>query len=533
MLKKDPTSKYKNKLVNILRSWNTAKKISPQLYRKIYPTSEQIPKFYGLPKIHKKDTPLKPIVSSIGCISYPAAKFLSSVLNPLKGKTKHSIKNSEDFVKKIEGLEIPPPRVLVSYDVSALFTSIPIEEAIRVIHKRLSEDETLPDRCELDVEQIMTLLRFCLETTYFVCNGVFYRQVQGAPMGSPVSPAVADLMMEEFEERALQNPPVVPSVWFRYVDDTFTVLPQNRIEEFTNYLNSQNRSIQFTIEEEEDCKLAFLDTCIERLEDGSLKVNVYRKPTHTDQYLNWESNHHLEHKRSVVRTLLRRAEHLVTDEEDRRKEISHVKRVLKINGYKPWAFKIPPKKNKEPTEPSESTSKKFPVKLPYIKGASEAVQRVLKNHGIPSFHKPFNTIRNLLVRPKDKNDPKKTCGIIYNISCPSCKETYIGETGRNLETRLKEHLDPKSSQSAVQIHTQSTGHLFNQDSAKIIGREDNKHRRKILEAIEIHKHQPQLNLNQGKSIPRHSSNCCLTGIPPVRRSANVTSLRKARRSHFC
>jgi len=191
----------------------------------------------------------------------------------------------------------------------------------------------------------------------------------------------------------------------------------------------------------------------------------------------------------------------VTDEEDRRKEISHVKRVLKINGYKPWAFKIPPKKNKEPTEPSESTSKKFPVKLPYIKGASEAVQRVFKNHGIPSFHKPFNTIRNLLVRPKDKNDPKKTCGIIYNISCPSCKETYIGETGRNLETRLKEHLDPKSSQSAVQIHTQSTGHLFNQDSAKIIGREDSKHRRKILEAIEIHKHQPQLNLNQGKSIP--------------------------------
>ena len=165
----------------------------------------------------------------------------------------------------------------------------------------------------------------------------------------------------------------MPSVWFRYVDDTFTVLPQNRIDEFTNYLNSQNRSIQFTIEGEENRKLAFLDTCIERREDGSLKVTVYRKPTHTDQYLNWELNHHLEHKRSVVRTLLRRAEHLVTDEEDRKKETSHVKKVLRINGYKPWAFKIPPKKTKEPTEPSESTSRKFPVKLPYIKGASEAI----------------------------------------------------------------------------------------------------------------------------------------------------------------
>ena len=63
-------------------------------------------------------------------------------------------------MKKIKDLEIPPPRVLVSYDVSALFTSIPIEEAIRVIHKRLSEDETLPHRCELDVEQVMMILRF-------------------------------------------------------------------------------------------------------------------------------------------------------------------------------------------------------------------------------------------------------------------------------------------------------------------------------------------------------------------------------------
>ncbi len=155
-------------------------------------------------------------------------------------------------------------------------------------------------------------------------------------MGLPVSPSVADLMMDEFEERDLQNPPVVPSVWFRYADDTFMVLLQNRIEEFTNYLNSQNRS-QFTIEEEENCKLAFLDTCIERREDGSLKVTLYWKPTHNDQYLNWESYHRLEHKRSVVQTLLRRAEHLVTDEEDRRKETSHVKRVFRINGYKPWA----------------------------------------------------------------------------------------------------------------------------------------------------------------------------------------------------
>jgi len=420
----------------------------------------------------------------------------------LKGKTKHSIKNSEDFVNKIRELEIPPPRVLVSYDVSALFTSNPIEEAILVIRRRLTEDETLPDRCELDVEQIITILKFCLETTYLVSNGVFYRQIQGAPMGYPVSPAVTDLVMEDFEQRALKNPPVNPSVWFRYVDDTFTVLPQNQIEEFSTYLNSLSQSIQFTIEGETDQKLAFLDTHIERKQDGSLKTSVYRKPTHTDQYLNWDSNHHLEHKRSVVRTLLRRAEHLVTEEEDRVKEVKHVKQVLKVNGYKPWAFKVPSKKRtEEPSETSDNTVKKFPVRIPYVKGTSETVQRILKKHGVPSFHKPFNTLRSLLVRPKDKDDPKKMCGVLYDISCPSCHETYIGETGRNLQTRLKEHLDPHSTQSAIQIHTEKTGHRFSDQSAKVIGREDQPFRRKILEAIKIYTHRPKLNLNQGRSIP--------------------------------
>ena len=97
-LKKDPTTAYKNKLINTLKNWKKEGRISQALYRQIYPTSDQPPKFYGLPKIHKPEMPLRPIVSGNGSVTEPCAKHLAKILNSVKGKNPHSIKNSQDFV---------------------------------------------------------------------------------------------------------------------------------------------------------------------------------------------------------------------------------------------------------------------------------------------------------------------------------------------------------------------------------------------------------------------------------------------------
>ena len=100
--------------------------------------------------------------------------------------TQAGVGPSAQFVKKIKELEVPPGRKMVSFDVTALFMSIPVTEAVSVIKDRLNQDTTLKDRCELSVNQIITLLEICLNTTYFIYDGVFYKQ-KGAAMGSPVS----------------------------------------------------------------------------------------------------------------------------------------------------------------------------------------------------------------------------------------------------------------------------------------------------------------------------------------------------------
>ena len=207
---KDPTNKIKAQLINKLRRIKKGRKLEEGTYRTMYPTGCIPPKFYGLPKIHKTGTPLRPIVSSRGSVTYGVAKVLSKVIQLLVGKFPHHIQSTSDFVSKAKGFILQPGECLLSYDVTSLFTSVPIDPALNVIKDLLEKDEKLNDRTVLSVQDIIELLGFCLHNTYFSFQNKFYEQVEGAPMGSPVSPIVANLYMESFERKAIAsaiNPP--------------------------------------------------------------------------------------------------------------------------------------------------------------------------------------------------------------------------------------------------------------------------------------------------------------------------------------
>ena len=166
--------------------------------------------------------------------------------------------------------------------MSALFTSVPIDPALNIIKDLLDKDNTLKERTVMEVGDIILLLEFCLKNTYFSFQGQFYEQVEGAAMGSPVSPIVANLYMEYLEQKALST---VPHPQVSGADMWMTPLlstrkPINKVS--CNTLTSVDPAIRFTVEDnKEDGSIPFLDTIVKPGVDGSLSITVYRKPTHT------------------------------------------------------------------------------------------------------------------------------------------------------------------------------------------------------------------------------------------------------------
>ena len=217
----------------------------------------------GCPKYTKLVFPLKPIISSRGSATYETAKELAKIIKPMVERSPHYVQNNKDFLDSIKNIKIQPDECIMSYDVSALFTFIPIEPAIKIIQKHLEDDKDLSNRTSMTVNHIICLLDFCLKNIYFSLQGRFYEQTEGAAMGSPISPLVANLFIEDLEVQAIRTSPTPPTLWKRFVDDTFTIIKKINRDSFLQHLNSIHPNIKFTCEEvREDGSMPFLDILI-------------------------------------------------------------------------------------------------------------------------------------------------------------------------------------------------------------------------------------------------------------------------------
>ncbi|XP_047020588.1 uncharacterized protein LOC124630667, partial [Helicoverpa zea] len=195
-VKTDPTTKTLKSTSDLIKKYSETLNLDVKY---LVPSCAKPPKLYGLPKIHKPNAPLRPIVSQIDSPTYRLAQHLAKVLSPLRGNTAAYVKDSYHFVSEIKHLQLADNETMVSFDVQSLFTCLPVEDCIKIVSKKLAENNMPTEYAEL--------LKHCLTSGYLLWNNHFYTQVDGVAMGSPVSPIVADIFMEDFEERALQSAP--------------------------------------------------------------------------------------------------------------------------------------------------------------------------------------------------------------------------------------------------------------------------------------------------------------------------------------
>nr|VZI15558.1 unnamed protein product [Spirometra erinaceieuropaei] len=410
-------------LEKTLTDMQSNKAISKSVRLTSKPTDAAPARFYGLPKVHKPGLPLRPIVSLRGTPTYNLAKWLFRKLRSLTSNAATTVCSAAQFLERLKGIRLSEDEVMVSFDVTALFTLIPQCLAVQTVSELL---ECKYDETEESVKRthLIQLLKFCLKT-FFTFDGRVYEQTKGTPMGSPLSGFIAEAVLQKVETEVFET--YRPKFWARYVDDTFVIIKREMVQTFHNVLNSVSPDIQFTMEAESNNELPFLDVLVHRNPNGHLKTTVYRKAANTRQILSYHSKHPLSHKRSCVRTLYKRADTHCSEPDDKRSELRHLQRLFMANGY-PRNFI---ERNRQPV-PSRSPVTERPKvwrALPYIDGVSEAVSRLLRALGIGIAHRPESTIRHVVMRPKTPLPPGKTTNVIYRIQCSSCEMNYIGETG--------------------------------------------------------------------------------------------------------
>ena len=339
LLKKDPTTKIKTKTLKQLKVLNDNEFTDNKLYYYLKPTDSPAPRFYGQPKIHKPGVPIRPTVSYSGFPKYNLNKYIANILKAYVKDENNNAKNFTSFSNYIRNAPVEDDEIMVSFHVTSLYTNIPIIDTLNIIKDYVNNDDQFTRKTAIHQDKFLDLVHLVLTTTWYTFNSQFYQKTDGVAMGGPASSATAEIYMQAYECTAITtalHPTTAlypPKVWERFVDDVYSILKRTHLENFFHHINNLHQNIRFTMEEESNGELAFLDTLLKR-NNGEISVLVYKKPTRTDQYLHYSSHHQTSCKESGFSSLFNRAHSIITNKDDLHKENARIKQVLKENGYR-------------------------------------------------------------------------------------------------------------------------------------------------------------------------------------------------------
>ena len=233
---------------------------------------------------------------------------------------------------------VPDGYTLVSFDVTSLFTKVPLDYTIEIILRKIYEDNLI--KTKLDRQEMKNLLYLCTKGLHFSFNGQMYKQVNGVVMGNPLGPVLANIFMVDLENKVVPTLSSSLTKWLRYVDDTIALVTDDEIASVLNHLNTFHEDIRFTHETEENGKIPFLDVLVRRNDNNTISLNVYRKKTCSNIYIHWKSFAPRTWKIGTLEGMIRRAYIICTDKSELKLELSYITDVFKnTNGYPAYIIK--------------------------------------------------------------------------------------------------------------------------------------------------------------------------------------------------
>ena len=455
---KHPAFKEEERVKNKLKELKDQGKIDDTTFNKMVPIaglSSNPPRLYGLAKVHKASIPVRPVLSMPGSVYHPIANVVTEWLKVVpECQINTSTKKIADSLKSVR---LDDDEVMVSFDVASLYTNVPVREAIDVCADLLySGKHELPP---VDKGTFKELLELCTCNFVMKTHDGFYRQIDGLAMGSPPAPPIANGWLSTFDNRIKGDAKLCD----RYMDDIIRSIKAAEVRRKLDELNSLHSSLKFTIEEEVDRCIPFLDMLISR-EDGLLSCTWYSKPTDTGLLMNYHSLAPRRYKRSVVAGFVHRIYRACSSWENFHTSLEKAKYILEQNQYPPDFYEPVIQKAlekvlniegvreqatanlAEPAEDEVSTSeppRKRLIFLEYRGKVTEDYCRALLKVGAPC--QPVLTLRKLkTVMPslKPAVDKRVRNHIVYRITCPQCQLCYIGASCRCLDVRFSEHKKP-------------------------------------------------------------------------------------------
>ncbi|XP_044751677.1 uncharacterized protein LOC123311673 [Coccinella septempunctata] len=316
-----------------------------------------------------------------------------------------------------------------------------------------------------------TIVRFLFSSCYFVFGGDFYMQILGSPMGSDLSQPIAEIIMDFLLDCILAGIPFEIPLIKRFVDDLLCAVPKDQVAYTLERFNEQHQSIQFTLEEETNGGVPFLDTMVMRTPENRIILDWYRKPTSSGRYLNYFSNHSHRQKVNMILGLKDRILR-VTHPTLKEKNLKMLFQLMVENGYpKGLLARLifntaltprPQSMGDNPHTVDNPASLTFAT-IPLINNMSYDLINLLKTSTLRIVPKNEFKIEKLFSRKKDRLDVGNMMGVVYSIPCSECMEVYIGQTSQQLKRRIAQHKsDIKNPNKACALadHTRNKNHLM-------------------------------------------------------------------------